>query len=304
MTPPDRPGVRLAAELRLLRVEAGNPTLRQLESRTANAGYPVSRSTIRLIFNGRVPEKWQQLEALVLACESDPARWKERWRIATLAKEAGHALPPRLAEMVLRLSSADLDDRVFAAEALGAEIRQRSPIPRYADGRVLVQSGETPHHWPIVTSLLRLIRERATVPGSDNLLPPLRAPGAAHADVQAAVESIAYRSRCGEPEPPDLSMTDLRGVRIPRAWFPRACLTGCWLENCELIEAHLEKSSLSAARLSWANLRRAHLQGADLENAQAQFAVLVRADMRGARLVGTDLAGARTEGVDWRDAVR
>ena len=145
------------------------------------------------------------------------------------------------------------------------------------------------YHWPLTTVLEEFLREAA---GKADDLAVTADDGTIAADVAEAIKALAYRARVWEPRGLDLKDTDLRGARIPRAWFPRANLSNAWLDAAELMEAHLEGTDLRRARLSHANLRRAHLADSDMRGAILYHTRLVRADMRNSRLGLADLSFA------------
>ncbi|MFI7680707.1 hypothetical protein [Actinophytocola sp. NPDC049390] len=77
--------IRFAADLRVLREEAGTPTYRQLSARAHYSAAALSEAA-----SGRKLPSLPVTLAYVRACDGDPAEWERRWR--ELA--ATHAKPP------------------------------------------------------------------------------------------------------------------------------------------------------------------------------------------------------------------
>ncbi|MEU6548723.1 WD40 repeat domain-containing protein [Streptomyces sp. NPDC046915] len=80
----DGPLLRLAAGLRRLRREAGNPTYREL-AKTAH----YSASTLSAAAAGRQLPSLAVVVAFARACGADPAVWEEHWRVAAEEAAAG-----------------------------------------------------------------------------------------------------------------------------------------------------------------------------------------------------------------------
>ena len=104
------------------------------------------------------------------------------------------------------------------------------------------------------------------------------------------------------------------GFWHPRRPFElsRANLSGVWLPNEDLLEAHLTDANLSGANLyaadlsgahlSYANLHGIELIAAGLSGAHLYAADLSRANLHGAVLIGADLSGADLSGANLSDA--
>ncbi|MFF4492334.1 helix-turn-helix domain-containing protein [Streptomyces sp. NPDC001544] len=85
----DGPLLRLAAGLRRLRREAGNPTYREL-AETAH----YSPSTLSAAAAGRQLPSLAVVIAFAQACGADPAVWEEHWRAAAEEAAAGDGMRP------------------------------------------------------------------------------------------------------------------------------------------------------------------------------------------------------------------
>src|ERR1043165_6187270 len=82
--------VRLAAELRALRREAGGPSYREMASRVY-----FSRSALAEAAAGRSLPSLPVLLAFVQACGGDPEPWEERWHVLRRLLDEGDAeVPP------------------------------------------------------------------------------------------------------------------------------------------------------------------------------------------------------------------
>jgi hypothetical protein len=185
-------------------------------------------------------------------------------------------LPAPVALMAKDLYSDNPAERISSIQQLGKE---------------LSSAGE--YHWPTVTVLEEFLQEVARKEGGP-LSEPDESDGSCIAiEAAEALKALAYRARRWEPRGIDLSDTDLRGTRIPRAWLPGARLRNSWLDEAELIGAHLEGADLGKARLHRVDLRRAHLADSDLRGAILHGTRLVLADMRNSRLAHADLSFAR-----------
>jgi hypothetical protein len=189
----------------------------------------------------------------------------------------GSDLPAGVASMVAGLNAADPGERISSLRQVSKELASNAD-----------------YHWQLVTVVEQFVRETAMQP-AEPLFSAAGKPGGSRVDdsVHEAIKALAYRARVWEPRGLDLSDSDLRGVRVPRAWFPRANLSNSWLDAADLMEAHLEGANLARARLNHVNLRRSHLADADLRGAILHDASLVRADMRNSRLGRADLSLAR-----------
>jgi uncharacterized protein YjbI with pentapeptide repeats len=88
----------------------------------------------------------------------------------------------------------------------------------------------------------------------------------------------------------NLSIKELPGVKLERAFLQDADLSNTDLRYTDFNNAHLEKANLSKSDLSHANLQQAYLQNANLSGSS-----LVETDLRNAQLCGVKLIG-----VDWQ----
>ncbi len=77
--------IRFAADLRVLREDAGTPTYRQLSARAHYSAAALSEAA-----SGRKLPSLPVTLAYVRACDGDPAEWERRWR----GLAASHARPP------------------------------------------------------------------------------------------------------------------------------------------------------------------------------------------------------------------
>jgi hypothetical protein len=69
------PVAEFAAQLRLLRDNAGRPTYARMAERSGLAA-----STLSQAASGSTLPSWRVVAAYVCACNADPADWRERWR--------------------------------------------------------------------------------------------------------------------------------------------------------------------------------------------------------------------------------
>lgn len=79
---PSRGAAGFAADLRRLRMEAGNPSLRQIADRIrGNDALPttVSHSSLGDVFRGRRIPTWAVVRCIVWALDGDEREWQERW---------------------------------------------------------------------------------------------------------------------------------------------------------------------------------------------------------------------------------
>ena len=172
-------------------------------------------------------------------------------------------------------------------------------------------------HVTVVNVLAAFIRDNAPAdpllqPGSEKgeSSPELRRPST---DIQAAVSVLARRPVRPEPDPLDLSGTNLRRVDLANARLSGARLTNSWMELTKLTKADLRGADLSGARL-WsailegARVTGAHLSGADLRSArlggaQLQNADLSQTQLQYADLFNVQLQGARMAGAQFEKAI-
>lgn len=91
---PDAPDSveQFAADLKMLRIEAGNPTLGHLQHETG-----ISRTVISAAYSGRQLPSTRTVHGLVRACGGDPAGWLQR-RDLLAAGEEPPAEPPAAPE--------------------------------------------------------------------------------------------------------------------------------------------------------------------------------------------------------------
>ena len=100
----------------------------------------------------------------------------------------------------------------------------------------------------------------------------------------------AWREKCPEIHP-DLSQTDLRGVKLQKINFT----------NTNLKESKLQFSNLTGAQLKEANLTKSKLQEACLQSANMQSCNLSGAGMLESNLQYTNLENANLEGVQFNE---
>ena len=138
--------------------------------------------------------------------------------------------------------------------------------------------------------------------------PPLHDHDAPQPDVQEAVSVIGGRTedRIQSEQDfgyqPDLSHTNLRGLKMGRlnfsgCNFEGADMSDATLTGCDLSDAWLYKATLRGATLNGANLERATLTGADLARVSAISANFTNASLRSA-----DLSHANLQGAEFRHA--
>jgi hypothetical protein len=83
----DGPVAEFAAELRKLRTDAGEPSLRDMEVRAEAVNYPCSRTSFSEAARGKELPTWRIAAAYVAACGVDPESWRKRWeRTEALSK--------------------------------------------------------------------------------------------------------------------------------------------------------------------------------------------------------------------------
>jgi hypothetical protein len=90
LDPASGPVQAFAAELRLLRQQAGNPKYLQMQRQTGR-----SRTALAEAAGGDHLPTWETVEAYVRACGGDLARWQARWALArdALRSQRGQAAP-------------------------------------------------------------------------------------------------------------------------------------------------------------------------------------------------------------------
>lgn len=181
-------------------------------------------------------------------------------------------------------------------------------------------------HVTVVNVLAAFIRDNAP---ADPLLPGAAgrksspAPPRLSTDIQAAMTVLARRPARPEPDPLDLSRTNLCRVNLANARLSGARLTGAWLDLADLAQADLRGADLSGARLLSARLEGARmtgahlasadlrqtrlgatqLQNAGLDQALLQYADLFNAQMQGARMAGVQFEGATLTGAQLQGAL-
>jgi DNA-binding PadR family transcriptional regulator len=158
------------------------------------------------------------------------------------------------------------------------------------------------HYWKIMQALAVFIRINS----------PRDKQGEIVRDIQAALDVIGNRKidRNSLVGSIDLSLTNLRGADLERAYFRGANLagvdfgkaniggsdlTGAYLIEAVLIEAKLGRVNFERADLERAKLERANLRGANLREANLRGATLIGVNFRGANLKGAKLTGAYLE---------
>ena len=94
LDPAAGPVQAFAAELRLLRQQAGNPKYLQMQRQTGR-----SRTALAEAAGGDNLPTWETVEAYVRACGGDLARWQARWAQAhdALRSQRGQAAPQGIA---------------------------------------------------------------------------------------------------------------------------------------------------------------------------------------------------------------
>jgi hypothetical protein len=94
LDPAAGPVQAFAAELRLLRQQAGNPKYLQMQRRTGR-----SRTALAEAAGGDHLPTWETVEAYVRACDGDAARWQARWTQTrdALRSQRGQAGPQAIA---------------------------------------------------------------------------------------------------------------------------------------------------------------------------------------------------------------
>lgn len=198
-------------------------------------------------------------------------------RTEARSRVRGYRLPAAIASIAEGLHADNLDERIVSIQQLCREL-----------------TGDAEHHWQVVTVLEEFIQSAAR-----KVDDPVAAAADGRdrsyiaGDVAEALKALAYRARIWEPRGLNLKDADLRGARIPRAWFPRANISNSWLDAADLMGIHLEGADLRGTRFPHANLRRAHLADSDLRGAILHDTVLIRSDMRNSRLAWSDLSFAR-----------
>lgn len=182
-------------------------------------------------------------------------------------------------------------------------------------------------HVTVVNVLAAFIRDNAP---ADPLLPTgasgggsSPAPQRPSTDIQAAITVLARRPARPEPDPLDLSRTNLCLVNLTNARLSGARLTGAWLDLADLTKADLRGADLSGARLRSAILEGAHMTGAHLEIAdlretrlgaaqlqhaglsqtQLQYADLFNVQLQGAQMAGAQFEGATLTGAQLQGAL-
>ena len=119
-------------------------------------------------------------------------------------------------------------------------------------------------HHTVVEVLAAFIRQHPALRGSDD--GDEREPPARH-DVQAALTVLGRRPRRTERNLPDLSKSDLRGMRLDELHLPGvdlwySDLRGAVLSGATITDANLSWARLEGAQLSWAQLQGTGLYGA------------------------------------------
>jgi uncharacterized protein YjbI with pentapeptide repeats len=110
----------------------------------------------------------------------------------------------------------------------------------------------------------------------------------------------------------DIKYADAFGLIAPSVNLQNAILTGTFLSNAVLTDAHLEGANLEYSGLSDAHFNRAFLQGAHFELSEArdaqfngahlEFAHLIEADLNGADFSDASLLDTDFRGADLRKA--
>jgi hypothetical protein len=191
----------------------------------------------------------------------------------------------------------------------------------YALERIARESEED--YWPIMEILTAYIRQNAPLPeaGQESTEhatdePPAMEgsggesettePSAPDPDIQAIMTVLRRRKRYyrhEEPEPLDLSDTNLSGARLEGAhlrgtYLLRAQLSQATLWEANLSEAYLIGANLWGAILQEANLSGAHLEGVNFSQANLIGVNFSQATLWGANLKGALLMGANLSGAD------
>jgi uncharacterized protein YjbI with pentapeptide repeats len=181
----------------------------------------------------------------------------------------------------------------------------------YALERIARESEED--YWPIMEILTAYVRQNARLPSEagqertqdatdeqramekprgKSEITELSAPDP---DIQAIMTILRRRKRYymhEEPEPLDLSQTNLTEANLTGAYLTEAILSDAILHIADLSGANLSEANLYVADLSRANLSEANLSDAILHIADLSGADLSEAGLSGAGLSGANLSGA------------
>ncbi|GAA1469863.1 helix-turn-helix domain-containing protein [Microbacterium thalassium] len=110
---------RFAADLRKLRLDGGNPTLKRLQDETG-----ISRSVLSEAFAGRSLPTARTVDGVVRVCDGDTASWLDRRDVL-----AGLAVPPPVPAAVAPAPTTDAETAASAPAAPAVTgIRQRTAI--------------------------------------------------------------------------------------------------------------------------------------------------------------------------------
>lgn len=97
---------------------------------------------------------------------------------------------------------------------------------------------------------------------------------------------------------PDLSDTNLSGMKLAHANLQDANLRWSFLQEADLQMANLQNANFERANISGANLRAANLQESNLRGANLAEAKLVSANLKNARLTDANLIGTNLKWVE------
>ena len=247
-------------------------------------------------------ETKRNLELSKTALENSRAEQRSQRLVSALEKLGGNTIHQKLAG-------------IHGFEKLDSDFKSIEDYERWknSQGRLTSEElaeleqkrrAEIREHWQIVDVLTSFLRTEAPFDNSRHAPPATPRRDFAMLLRNLGERNLTYEN--GEPEPLNLSGTDLRGYELNSTLSPDCNDPNARKVNFEGVrfgKANLEKIQLRCAKLRKAvffeaNLKSADFRNADLTGADFTSAHLENADLRNANLTDAEFGGAYLENAD------
>lgn len=132
----------LAVRLRELRLQAGNPSVREISARTRS----VSHSTVHQALHGDRLPKWSTVAAIVTALFGNPDEFRDLWMAAATSNTS--STPPIQPPLPPPPEAALLGRRVRVTLNHGRDVIARGTLLSVSTmGEIVLQSDDGDVHW-------------------------------------------------------------------------------------------------------------------------------------------------------------